>query len=191
MAGERQESKRAGISDSRGLSVVPVTSGAIAEGVHRLGWEGRPSELPRLQAAASVGQPGLMKAYDELFRRRGTLAAQILLTHEDFAHPDRNRRWPEQRSSFPNSLEQKDDLRARQTQDGFFAVGHVGWSDRAIRDLQRPGAHRGAGGAGRAPRPRRAVDLDLGPVHGCGAGRSRVDVVVSRSAPGPRPASRC
>jgi glutamate 5-kinase len=76
---------------SRGLTVILVTSGSVAEGVSRLGWAGRPLEVHKLQAAASVGQLGLMNAYDGLFRRHGVLSAQILLTHDDFAVPERHR----------------------------------------------------------------------------------------------------
>jgi glutamate 5-kinase len=76
---------------SLGMTVILVTSGSVAEGVSRLGWVGRPLELHKLQAAASVGQLGLMNAYDGLFQRHGVLSAQILLTHDDFAFPERHR----------------------------------------------------------------------------------------------------
>lgn len=72
-----------------GLDVVLVSSGAIAEGVVRLGWRQRPSQLPRLQAAAAVGQMGLMQAYEDAFRVHGVHAAQLLLTHDDFANRSR------------------------------------------------------------------------------------------------------
>jgi glutamate 5-kinase len=72
-----------------GLEVVLVSSGAIAEGMQRLGWTQRPHALHELQAAAAVGQMGLVQVYESCFRGHGLLAAQILLTHEDLA--DRKR----------------------------------------------------------------------------------------------------
>ena len=72
-----------------GREVVIVTSGAVAEGMARLGWEERPESLPRLQAAAAVGQMGLVEAYAEGLARFDTHSAQILLTHEDLV--DRSR----------------------------------------------------------------------------------------------------
>lgn len=73
----------------QGREVVLVSSGAIAEGLQRLGWKKRPSELHKLQAAAAVGQMGLVQAYESCFRRHGLHAAQVLLTHEDLS--DRKR----------------------------------------------------------------------------------------------------
>ena len=72
-----------------GRQVVLVSSGAIAEGLQRLGWSKRPKALPELQAAAAVGQMGLIQAYESVFRQHGMHAAQVLLTHEDLA--DRKR----------------------------------------------------------------------------------------------------
>ncbi len=72
-----------------GYEVVLVSSGAIAEGMQRLGWKKRPHALHELQAAAAVGQMGLIEVYESAFRKHGLLAAQILLTHEDLA--DRKR----------------------------------------------------------------------------------------------------
>ncbi|TXF12076.1 glutamate 5-kinase [Pelomicrobium methylotrophicum] len=72
-----------------GRQVVLVSSGAIAEGLQRLGWKRRPHALHALQAAAAVGQMGLVEAYESCFRKHGLHAAQILLTHEDLA--DRKR----------------------------------------------------------------------------------------------------
>ncbi|HEY9102398.1 glutamate 5-kinase [Chitinimonas sp.] len=72
-----------------GKQVVLVSSGAIAEGVARLGWPKRPKALHELQAAAAVGQMGLVEAYERCFRAHGLKTAQILLTHEDLA--DRTR----------------------------------------------------------------------------------------------------
>jgi glutamate 5-kinase len=67
---------------ARGLTVVVVSSGAIAAGMAELGMKKRPKTLPELQAAAAVGQSHLMAAYDENFRRHGYRAAQVLLTRE-------------------------------------------------------------------------------------------------------------
>ena len=72
-----------------GREVVLVSSGAIAEGMQRLGWTQRPHALHELQAAAAVGQMGLVQVYESCFRGHGLLASQILLTHEDLA--DRKR----------------------------------------------------------------------------------------------------
>jgi glutamate 5-kinase len=73
----------------RGTDVVLVSSGAIAEGIKRLGWSRRPREIHELQAAAAVGQMGLIEAYESAFRKHGLHTAQILLTHADLA--DRQR----------------------------------------------------------------------------------------------------
>jgi glutamate 5-kinase len=73
----------------RGRQVLLVSSGAVAEGMQRLGWRKRPRQLHELQAAAAVGQMGLVQAYESCFRTHGLHAAQILLTHEDLA--DRKR----------------------------------------------------------------------------------------------------
>mgnify|MGYP001590550155 CR=1 FL=1 len=72
-----------------GYEVVLVSSGAIAEGMQLLGWKKRPHALHELQAAAAVGQMGLIEVYESAFRKHKLLAAQILLTHEDLA--DRKR----------------------------------------------------------------------------------------------------
>ena len=72
-----------------GREVVLVSSGAIAEGMQRLGWTKRPAAIHALQAAAAVGQMGLVQAYEAAFSRFGLHTAQILLTHEDLA--DRRR----------------------------------------------------------------------------------------------------
>jgi glutamate 5-kinase len=72
-----------------GREVIVVSSGAIAEGMQRLGWKRRPSALHELQAAAAVGQMGLIEAYEAGFRKHGLLTSQVLLTHEDMA--DRKR----------------------------------------------------------------------------------------------------
>ncbi len=72
-----------------GKQVVLVSSGAIAEGLQRLGWKTRPHALHELQAAAAVGQMGLVQVYETCFRKHDLHTAQILLTHEDLA--DRKR----------------------------------------------------------------------------------------------------
>lgn len=69
-----------------GKEVILVSSGAIAEGMKRLGWNKRPNEIPELQAAAAVGQMGLAQAYESAFSARGRHCAQILLTHADLAN---------------------------------------------------------------------------------------------------------
>ena len=74
---------------ARGKETVLVSSGAIAEGMQRLGWGERPAAIHALQAAAAVGQMGLVQAYEAAFSRFGLRTAQILLTHEDLS--DRRR----------------------------------------------------------------------------------------------------
>jgi len=72
-----------------GKEVVMVSSGAVAEGMKRLGWARRPREMHELQAAAAVGQMGLAQVYESCFREHGLRTAQVLLTHDDLA--DRKR----------------------------------------------------------------------------------------------------
>jgi glutamate 5-kinase len=72
-----------------GYEVVLVSSGAIAEGMQRLGWKQRPSAVHELQAAAAVGQMGLVQVYESCFRTHGLHAAQVLLTHADLADRER------------------------------------------------------------------------------------------------------
>jgi len=74
---------------SSGCEVVLVSSGAVAEGMVRLGIAKRPILVHDLQAAAAVGQMGLIRAYEDAFRAHGLLTAQILLTHDDLS--DRTR----------------------------------------------------------------------------------------------------
>ncbi len=66
-----------------GIEPVLVSSGAIAQGMSRLGWQVRPHELYRLQAAAAVGQMGLVQAYQQAFEKFGVHTAQVLLTGAD------------------------------------------------------------------------------------------------------------
>ncbi|MBC9963452.1 glutamate 5-kinase [Ralstonia insidiosa] len=72
-----------------GKEVVLVSSGAIAEGMQRLGWTKRPKEIHELQAAAAVGQMGLAQVYESEFARHGIRTAQVLLTHGDLADRER------------------------------------------------------------------------------------------------------
>ncbi|MDR2195972.1 MAG: glutamate 5-kinase [Gallionellaceae bacterium] len=72
-----------------GCEVVLVSSGAIAEGMQRLGWKQRPSAVHELQAAAAVGQMGLVQVYESCFRKHDLHAAQVLLTHADLADRER------------------------------------------------------------------------------------------------------
>ena len=73
----------------QGREVVMVSSGAIAEGMKRLGWTTRPTELHELQAAAAVGQMGLAQMYETKLREQGLRSAQVLLTHADLADRER------------------------------------------------------------------------------------------------------
>jgi glutamate 5-kinase len=70
---------------AQGKQIVLVSSGAIAEGMQRLGWSRRPQQIHELQAAAAVGQMGLAQAYETEFRELGMHSAQVLLTHADLA----------------------------------------------------------------------------------------------------------
>lgn len=72
-----------------GVESVVVSSGAIAEGMKRLGWAARPRELHALQAAAAVGQMGLAQMYETHLRAQGLASAQVLLTHADMSHRER------------------------------------------------------------------------------------------------------
>ena len=69
--------------------VIMVSSGAIAEGMKRLGWRTRPSEIHELQAAAAVGQMGLAQMYETKLREQNLPSAQVLLTHADLADRER------------------------------------------------------------------------------------------------------
>ncbi|EGV35116.1 glutamate 5-kinase [Neisseria weaveri] len=72
-----------------GTQIIFVSSGAIAEGIKRLGWPKRPTALNELQAAAAVGQMGIAQAYEAAFRPHNIHTAQILLTHEDLSNRTR------------------------------------------------------------------------------------------------------
>ncbi len=73
----------------QGVESVVVSSGAIAEGMKRLGWSQRPRELHALQAAAAVGQMGLAQMYETHLRAHDLASAQVLLTHADLSHRER------------------------------------------------------------------------------------------------------
>ncbi len=72
-----------------GREVIMVSSGAIAEGMKRLGWASRPKAIHELQAAAAVGQMGLVQVYETQLRENGIGSAQVLLTHADLADRER------------------------------------------------------------------------------------------------------
>ncbi|GAB4088641.1 glutamate 5-kinase [Hydrogenophaga soli] len=73
----------------QGRQVIMVSSGAVAEGMKRLGWAARPKEIHELQAAAAVGQMGLVQMYETKLRASGIGSAQVLLTHADLADRER------------------------------------------------------------------------------------------------------
>lgn len=74
---------------AQGKEIVLVSSGSIAEGIVRLGWKTRPESIHELQAAAAVGQMGLIQTYESSFKRFDRLTAQILLDHDDLANRQR------------------------------------------------------------------------------------------------------
>lgn len=74
---------------AQGTHVIFVSSGAIAEGIKRLGWAKRPTAINELQAAAAVGQMGIAQAYEYAFAYHGIQTAQVLLTHEDLSNRTR------------------------------------------------------------------------------------------------------
>lgn len=74
---------------SKGIELVIVSSGSVAEGMKRLGWSTRPKQLNELQAAASVGQMGLIQAYESKFAKYDIHTAQILMTHDDLSNRKR------------------------------------------------------------------------------------------------------
>ena len=73
----------------QGLELIMVSSGAVAEGMKRLGWSVRPKEINELQAAAAVGQMGLVQMYESKLSACGVGSAQVLLTHADLADRER------------------------------------------------------------------------------------------------------
>ncbi|WP_202410469.1 glutamate 5-kinase [Pseudomaricurvus sp. HS19] len=72
-----------------GVELVLVSSGAVAAGMTRLGWTERPEAIHELQAAAAVGQTGLVQAYEQEFQRYGLNTAQVLLDHDDLSNRER------------------------------------------------------------------------------------------------------
>lgn len=85
--GQWSEQLSALVKDGR--EVIMVSSGAIAEGMKRLGWATRPKVINELQAAAAVGQMGLVQMYETKLREQGIGSAQVLLTHADLADRER------------------------------------------------------------------------------------------------------
>lgn len=71
---------------SKNIDVVLVSSGSIVEGMKRLGWKEKPSDIHKLQAAAAVGQMGLVQAYEYLFARHNVHTAQVLLTQDNLTN---------------------------------------------------------------------------------------------------------
>jgi glutamate 5-kinase len=72
-----------------GVDVILVSSGSVAEGVWRLGLKARPTTLHELQAAAAVGQMGLVRVFDDTFQQHDLHASQVLLTHDDLSNRQR------------------------------------------------------------------------------------------------------
>ncbi len=72
------------------IDVVLVSSGAIAEGMKRLNWHERPERIHQLQAAAAVGQMGLVQTYESLFAKQDIHTAQVLLTHDNLANVEQS-----------------------------------------------------------------------------------------------------
>ncbi len=89
---------------TQGKQVVLVSSGAVAEGMQRLGWKKRPTAVNELQAAAAVGQMGLVQMYESCFAKHQLHTAQVLLTHDDLA--DR-KRYLNARSTLRTLLDMK------------------------------------------------------------------------------------
>ncbi len=85
-----------------GGELVLVSSGAVAEGMSRMGWRRRPDTIHELQAAAAIGQMGLVQAYESCFQQHGRHTAQVLLTHEDLTS---RRRYLNARSTLRTLLQ--------------------------------------------------------------------------------------
>lgn len=88
---------------NQGVELIIVSSGAVAEGMKRLGWQTRPTALHELQAAAAVGQMGLVQAYESEFTKSGLHTAQILMTHDDLSN---RARYLNARSTIQTLLDQ-------------------------------------------------------------------------------------
>ncbi|MCU0761679.1 MAG: glutamate 5-kinase [Hydrogenophaga sp.] len=82
-------SQQLAVLQKQGRELIMVSSGAVAEGMKRLGWRERPKEIHELQAAAAVGQMGLVQMYESKLRTSGVGSAQVLLTHADLADRER------------------------------------------------------------------------------------------------------
>ncbi|MDD2775916.1 MAG: glutamate 5-kinase [Gallionella sp.] len=89
LAALRNWARQIAALNASGHEIVLVSSGAIAEGMQRLGWGTRPTAIHDLQAAAAVGQMGLVQAYESCFRQHELHAAQVLLTHADLTDRER------------------------------------------------------------------------------------------------------
>ena len=91
------------IADLRrsGKEILLVSSGAVAEGMARIGWKQRPHALHELQAAAALGQMGLVQHFESCFKQHGIHTAQVLLTHEDLGN---RRRYLNARSTLKTLL---------------------------------------------------------------------------------------
>lgn len=74
---------------SQGIDIVLVSSGAVAAGMTRLGWTTRPSSIHELQAAAAVGQMGLVQTYEQAFQKFALHTAQVLVDHDDLSNRER------------------------------------------------------------------------------------------------------
>ena len=86
---------------SAGIQVVLVSSGAVAAGLVRMGWQQRPTALDMLQAAAAIGQLDVVQAWADALGQHHTQAAQVLLTHDDMAN---RRRYLNARSTLQRLL---------------------------------------------------------------------------------------
>lgn len=86
---------------NQGIDIVLVSSGAVAAGMAALGWSDRPTEIPKLQAAAAVGQVGLIECYKQLMSTHDKHVAQILLDHDDMSN---RTRYLNARSTIKNLL---------------------------------------------------------------------------------------
>jgi len=98
----RQWCRQFAVLAERGVELVLVSSGSIAEGMHRLGWTERPESIHQLQAAAAVGQMGLVQTYEAMLKTHNINTAQILLTHEDLSN---RKRYLNARSTLSTLLE--------------------------------------------------------------------------------------
>ncbi len=86
---EQMSALMTGSEQQEALEIVLVSSGAVAEGMKRMGWNTRPDSVYKLQAAAAVGQMGLIQAYESQFQKHERHTAQILLTHDDLSNRTR------------------------------------------------------------------------------------------------------